>query len=94
MNKRIKKKHWKKAFAWVSAHYFGLGFYLTEEENIYLAEIIKNNRYREATLFIQEKHLAMIMNPLPSMNSESLSEKAKSIREKIESIAKDIVFEY
>lgn len=88
MNKRIKKKHWKKAFAWVSAHYFGLGFYLSEEENAYLAEIIKNNRYREATLFIQDKHLAMIMNP------ESLSEKAKSLREKIESIAKDIVFEY
>lgn len=94
MNKRIKKKHWKKAFAWVSAQYFGLGFYLSEEENANLSELIKNDRYREAALFVQEKHLRSIMAPLPSMNPESLSEKAKSIREKIESIAKDIVFEY
>lgn len=88
MNKRIKKKHWKKAFAWISAEYFGLGFYLSEEENANLAELIKNDRYREATLFVQEKHLRSIMNP------EYLREIAKSLREKIESTAKDIDFEY
>lgn len=88
MNKRIKKKHWKKAFAWVSAEYFGLGFYLSEEENANLSELIKNDRYREAALFVQEKHLRSIMNP------EYLREITKSLREKIESTAKDIDFEY
>lgn len=88
MNKRIKKKHWKKAFAWISAQYFSLGFYLSEEENANLAEFIKNERYKEAALFVQEKHLRSIMSP------EYLRERAKSLREKIESVAKDIDFKY
>lgn len=88
MNKRIKKKHWKKAFAWVSAQYFSLGFYLSEEENANLAELIKKDRYREAALFVQEKHLRSIVS------SEYIQERAKYLREKIESIAKDISFEY
>ncbi len=88
MNKRIKKKHWKKAFAWVSAQYFGLGFYLSEEENYNLAELIKKDRYREAALFVQEKHLRSIMCP------EYLHERVKSLRENIESTAKEIDFEY
>jgi len=80
MNKRIKKKHWKKAFAWVSAKFFGAGFYLSEEDYSNLSEIIKKDRYREATLYIQDKYLNSILSI------------TKTIHEKI--ISEDIEFKY
>lgn len=82
MNKRIKKKHWKKAFAWVSARFFGSGLRLSQEESTILAELIKKERYREATLFIQDRYL------------DSILLNVKLLYEKIESTAKDIDFEY
>ena len=82
MNKRIKKKHWKKAFAWVSARFFGSGLRLTQEESTILAELIKKERYREATLFIQDRYL------------DSIQLNVKLLCEKIASIGKDIDFKY
>ena len=82
MNKRIKKKHWKKAFAWVSARFFGSGLRLSQEESNILTELIKKERYREATLFIQDRYL------------DSIHFTVKSICEKIASIGKDIDFKY
>lgn len=82
MNKRIKKKHWKKAFAWVSARFFGSGLRLSQEESTILAELIKKERYREATLFIQDRYL------------DSICFTVKSVCEKIASIGKDIDFKY
>ena len=82
MNKRIKKKHWKKAFAWVSAKFFGSGLRLSQEESNILAELIKKDRYREATLFIQDRYL------------DSICFTVKSVCEKIASIGKDIDFKY
>lgn len=82
MNKRIKKKHWKKAFAWVSVRFFGSGLRLSQEESTILAELIKKERYREATLFIQVRYL------------DSICFTVKSVCEKIASIGKDIDFKY
>lgn len=82
MNKRIKKKHWKKAFTWVSAKFFGSGMSLSQEESNILTELIKKERYREATLFIQDRYL------------DSICFTVKSICEKITSIGKDIDFKY
>ncbi|MBR2212828.1 MAG: hypothetical protein IJ889_00160 [Eubacterium sp.] len=82
MNKRIKKKHWKKAFAWVSVRFFGSGLRLSQEESTILAELIKKERYREATLFIQVRYL------------DSIQLTVKLLCEKIESTAKDNDFEY
>lgn len=82
MNKRIKKKHWKKAFAWVSAKFFGSGMSLSQEESTILAELIKKERYREATLFVQDRYL------------DSICFTVKSVCEKIASIGKDIDFKY
>jgi len=84
MNKRIKKKHWKKAFAWVSARFFGSGLRLSQEESNILTELIKKERYREATLFIQDRYL------------DSICFTVKSICEKIASTVEDedIDFKY
>lgn len=82
MNKRIKKKHWKKAFAWVSAKFFGSGMSLSQEESTILAELIRKERYREATLFVQDRYL------------DSICFTVKSVCEKIASIGKDIDFKY